>query len=623
MGYNLFGLKVKNGKRGSVLLASIILIVGAGLALVSWLGYVNSSYRSSSRDWGRMNAFYAAESGVERAVDFFNNPNDFPSTYTPTNYTAQSTQPPQYMSLPTIEDDNEVSLYGSDYEYGIFEPYIISWALNTDGSPLIDEGDEAISGDEDLVITRWTYFQDLAAGDNPQVSKTSKIPTFTLTINDQDFPELIIEDPKTHELARVTEIDFKHPIDIELEEGSLPTDFLVITKVIAKGVSPNGVEVRIESLLSENMAYDIAMPGAIVSKATAEFDGNFNIFWGELWTKRDIWIDNVDLGKSPTYILDNQGEIDFSSGNPNNDPWFRLKTEGLIRSANGEEYADGSVSGGFSATQIPIAAGDRYYTPFLETELHVDNEKKFTGRENILQNQVLPFPVFDYDHWKTLCMSYGFGYYFTDQNGNIYGVDHDESSPNYGQTVTKDFDAWFHCDPSDPDYDSIEEKLVFIDSVPTNDAGEPAPLVGGVPLVNNEYHPRNPDDPACMMSTISTSGNSVHTRGALFIVANLTRGGQGNPPSPDELPYFIMPNFETPPSNLKSVPIAHNGLFYSWGQVDFGGNVAVYGCVFAENGFSAGGTPTVYYNVRMRDGSWMNLNVSRVNRTLWNISDNL
>jgi hypothetical protein len=60
------------------------------------------------------------------------------------------------------------------------------------------------------------------------------------------------------------------------------------------------------------------------------------------------------------------------------------------------------------------------------------------------------------------------------------------------------------------------------------------------------------------------------------------------------------------------------------------GQRTFYGSVHADEGFweqfstdpqyTGKGTPSIYFNYRMADGSWLALNQSRVRRSLWDIT---
>lgn len=592
--------KGRSKRRASILLTSVIMMTVAGMGTVSWLSFVNHSVRTADRDRARLTAFYAAEAGVEEVVNYFNRPFDYLGAE-PDNYTTQAYQPPNYALFhPEVVPDR----------YSLFEPYIVVYARGEWGQPLYDSNG-------DLMVTRWSFFQNLAAGNNPAVSKTSKIPTTLLDIEGNE--RLIFRDEAGNELSRVEEIQLLHPEDMELIDGSLPNDFRVVTKAIVTAVSRDGVRVRLESLITENATVSISSPGAIVSRASATFSGNFNVHWGELWTHEDVALpSNWDV-KFPRL---RQGYSWSSS--QNYDPWFRLRTEGVMKDHQGNQFADGRNSSGFASTEIPSTAAN-FFVPFLNETLWRNAggnpDSKMLYRENLLQNQSLAFPEYSYEDWKQHVVSYGFSYFFTDTNGVMYGVETNPDSSSFGEIVGKSYDDWLGVAPDSPDYDDIMRNVVFIDSVPVDDNGNVGPRDSrGVPIVNDTYYPRNPNDPNARVATISISGGSLHTRGAIFVAANMEMTGQGNPPSWSSVPGVVMPNFQPPPSNT-NFRIFHNGLLYSWGRINGGGNRVVYGSVFAEDGFGSNGDPEVYFNVRMKDGSWLNLNASRVNRRLWNFSD--
>lgn len=64
-------------RRASVLMVSIILVFVAAFAVMSWMVFVTDTMRSTERERDRMQAFYAAEAGIELVVDFFNNFENF------------------------------------------------------------------------------------------------------------------------------------------------------------------------------------------------------------------------------------------------------------------------------------------------------------------------------------------------------------------------------------------------------------------------------------------------------------------------------------------------------------------------------------------------------------------
>lgn len=572
-------------------------IVGMGTA--AWLKFVNDSVMAAQRDRDRLTAFYVAEAGIEEIVNYFNRPWDFTGSE-PGNYTTQAFQPANYPIFHT-------ELIPA--RYALFEPYLVAYAMGETGQPLYNNGE--------LMVTRWTYFQNLAAGSNPAVSKTSKIPTALLDISDNE--RLIFRDPNGQAYAWVEEIQLLHPTDMELEEGKLPDEFRIVTKAIVTGVTRDGVRVRLESLITENATVSLTSPGAIVSRASATFDGNFNVHWGEIWAK-----DNVLLPANWDVKLPRLRAGYGWSTSQNYDPWFRFRTEGVLKNAQNTRFADGRDSSGFAENPIPSTASN-YFMPFEHDSLWRNNngnpDSKLLYRENMLQHQQLAFPEYSYTDWKQHVLSFGFRYFFTDTNGVLYGVETNPDSSNFGEIVGKSYDEWLAITPDSPDYHKISDSVVFIDTVPVDNNGNPAPKDGnGLPIINDVYFPRDPAAPNARLATIPVSGGSIHARGAIMVAANMDMTGQGNPPSWKDVPGVIMPNFEPPPQN-ENFRIFHNGLLYSWGRVSGGGNRIIYGSVFAERGFSGNGDPEVFFNIRMKDGSWLDLNASRVNRRLWNFSD--
>ncbi len=636
-------------EKGSVLIVSIILMVVAGVSALSWIGYINSSQRAAIRDRDRVEAFYAAESGVEQIVDFFNNPSHFGTLglSEPSEYTSDIAAQPNNYSFRIPGDFDTTQVTDLPWPYGMFEPYVSSIKYHINGDPIV------ISGS--YVPDNETYFSNTGATndegeiDERAVSRTSKIPTCEIDVS--GLSHFSFKGIKGEETARITEIRLVHPDD--LSDAELPEDERTITKVFSTAVTPSGVEVTVESLITESTILSISSAAAIITRQTGTWNGQFNVFWGEVWAGTDVELSNVELNKMPRY----DESVDFEEGNGSGgtkDKWFRLRTEGVVKD-DGGGYADIREDDGFADAPIDEADGDIYYTPFdpgfatngarsvksndggFQTNAKPDKpanpggggggSSDFEGLENIKQNQELNWPDYDYDELKEYVQSNEFGYFFTDENGNIYGIDTDPNSITYGQYVQKSYHDWFNTSESDSTYNDIDELLVFIDSYPMDDNGDPGPVdANGVPIINETYYPRNPRElpSGATLPTISISGNGTHSHGAFFIAANVTKTGAGNPPSMDSINAanpgtIVMPNDNNPPNGDKK-KVFHNGLFWSWGTVNMGGNPIVYGSIYAEDGYAAGGTPDVYYNYRMADGSWLSLNSSRVKRTLWDIT---
>ncbi len=61
-------------KRGSILFTSILHLTVAAVGVMGLVKFVTSSQGAAVRYRDYFSSFYAAESGVEQVVDFFNNP---------------------------------------------------------------------------------------------------------------------------------------------------------------------------------------------------------------------------------------------------------------------------------------------------------------------------------------------------------------------------------------------------------------------------------------------------------------------------------------------------------------------------------------------------------------------
>ncbi|MEQ8822131.1 MAG: pilus assembly PilX N-terminal domain-containing protein [Sumerlaeia bacterium] len=610
------GSRRSHTQRGSALLVALILITIAAIMLMSWMSLVMSASRSAARDRDYLEAFYAAEAGVEQVVAFFNNADRFPTALVPGTYTTQmAEQPAAYALTHDLHPD----------PYLLFEPYIVNYVrdsdnlpINASGEPIWDPNTNSLVSASsvtslDPVITMWTYFQNINAGSNEAVSKTSKVPTMDLDMS--YFPELIFRGPGGDEVARVSRIQLIHPADADsMSEGPLP-DERVITKVIAHGLTPTGVEVRVESILTENLFLNLRSPAAIITTAAAQFNGQFNVHWGELWAQHDVTMPGSWKNMVPR--LSDTEDYNSAKGV---DKWFRFRTSGEIYD-NQASYADGRDKSGFSSA-VPYETGnsgdpmyDLYTNPYHENYII---DKTLAGLETIRRHQDLDFPGYDYDHVKRFFLQNDMPYYWTDSSGTIYWKDRET-----GVVMSDRYSTLFGVDPSDPEYGDFRENVVFIDSVPVDDSGNPHPT--NPTVINDTYYPRNPHTSIALIPEIAESGSSLHTRGAFFVAVDMDFGGGGSPPSSstilddDGSQYVTLPDG----SSVKSsdhFPVFHNGLMYSWGVLAVSGNRNFFGSVFAEQGYGAGGNPDVYYNYRMRDGSWLQLNVSKVNRTLWDVS---
>lgn len=609
---------LRRPRHGSILVGAVLLMAIAGIAVVSWLLFINDSQRLAQRSRAQVFAFYAAEAGVERVVDFFNNAENYTGEE-PREYDQQALHPANYpLRYPVYPDF-----------YPLFEPYILDYAKNGDDLPvnskfevIWDVDANRLKDGEKPVVTRFTFFQN-RTGTHADVSRTSKIPTAELDITNDET--LVLRDSNDRETGRVVSLSMINPADLDADElAAVTTTGPVIAKVVSVGES-RGVRVTVEFYLTEQQTPFFQSPAAIISEAAVEFSGNFNVAWGEVWARDNVDLGNDILGKLPALDRTKDTYIPQKGNSRAKDPWFRFRTEGVFK--QGDKFADGRIFAGFANNPInKLDNPDVYVTPYHQDYLGRNTRDRingtFVGLDNLKQNTDLEFPHYDYHQWKQTFLEFDMPYYWTDVSGNIYGRERNPASANYGQIVKKSYHDWFHISPSDPNYNDSASQYAFIDSVPTDANGNPAPMVNGVPLINETYYPKPKGDPAARIAEIKVAGQGTHTRGVILCNNNLNLTGQGNPPSWKDLKdsegnnLVLMPDGKVPPEDFK---IFHNGFMFSWGEITGGGNRTFYGSVYAVGGYGSAGTPSVYYNVRMKDGSWIGFRQSRVRRSLWNV----
>ena len=314
----------------------------------------------------------------------------------------------------------------------------------------------------------------------------------------------------------------------------------------------------------------------VLTGAAAAFDANATAHWGEVWAKDPITLPSIVANKVP---------------DPRDDPWFFCRTESVLYLGQAGNYANGASSVGYTSTPIPAGASN-YFQPYLDAV-----DRTFRPFVNLYQNQTLNWPTYSYEIWKTFTLQRGLPYYrtvagsslvfptnadgdfFRDASGNIIVNTADPNGP-------KTFDELFNTDPGSADYNDLNKTYAFID---TTDSNPPA-------------------DSGSNLATISIAGQSTHTHGNFFVAANMRYTGEGNPTS-----YRA----ERPDGSTQLLQkVSHNGFLCLWGQGELGGNRTFYGSVYAARGFAGGGTPDVYYNHKLGDGTFMPI-VSRVSTRLW------
>ena len=476
-------------RRGSILMASVTILLSVGFVVAAYMLFVRDGARSAVRDRSRMAALYAAEAGVAQVVNWYN----FPTSYTATP--------------------------------NPFVPF--TYNLTISQIPYTSYIDPA-------GLTR--YNQGTGGSETP------------VTIPAAALAQLASSPGGTNLVSTVSDITITSPT------GTMPLGGKAVARITSTGRASNGVKQIVSVILQEDAPPYFVAPAAIMSFQGTNSGGNADVHWGEVWAKSNVAMQNNFTGWYP---------------NPTQDQWFKIRTEGMLFKGSLGNYANGDINQGYSSTPIPFGQHN-YYLPYEGTS----NNSWTPYTQTLRQWQKdIPWPNYDYQSWKDYVREHQLPYYKTRPNdSNLYPYNYDTDT--VGGAVS--FDTAFSSNPSSPDYNNPNKLISFID---TTD--------GQAPAANGSN-----------MTTVQCSGNSVHTRGLIFMGANFDKGGAGNPPSmrvqkpPPDLSDFTIP------------AVFHNGFLCSWGTINLQGNATIFGALFARDGFTGGGTPTVYYNSKLGDGSY-------------------
>ncbi len=472
-------------KRASILLTTVVMLVVAGLAILALIQLTTQNVRDVARSEQRLQAFYTAEAGAQRVIDWFNRPEVSPD--------------PEYFSPD--EDGNYVDELGRS---------IITESLEAppDFLPEVRRGaNEAFRGRVTTLIVEPPWSDD---------------PPFTV--------------------ARLTSI----------------------------GEADGGVDATVQMRLMDNRVPSITSPGAILSLRAASSGGQFQVNWGEIWTREALHLPQPLWNRFPT---------------SDDDPWFGVRSETHLRDHQGSDYADGRDRHAYTSTPIEPTAPN-YYQPFLEETLHQSNNN-YRGYENLWQHQQIDWPTYDYETMKHLVQYHGFPIYRTTPEGDLI-TGHDANGEPIVQTFMEVFDSREFANPNEVDPDNAPP-IYFIDTV---DGNPPAP-------------------DGSNMATIRVQGQGPFFHGSFFIAANVRFGGAGNSPSLDH------PRRPDDSIGQRINDTRLYGLFYTYGLAELYGNGDIFGSIIAEGGFEGGGNWEVFYDHRLSDESRTRIG-SRLMADLWN-----
>ncbi len=384
------------------------------------------------------------------------------------------------------------------------------------------------------------FYRDMTSGEFPNM--TAAFATSSEIVVPEDKLSAFTSKYNT-DVAKISEIRLIAP---DPDNDPVPC----LLKVRSEGIAPGGASRRILAYLLPNpiATTEVELGAGLISLSTVAVTGNADVRWGECWSRQPLSVPSESQAKQ---IL--------SSRSPNYDPFARYRTESNLVFDSTWDIGIGKEIFDPNTRRFPGAApAIGYYEAALE---------------QFIPEGELEWPDFKtkYQAFKDHARSHG-RYYSTDINGNIYrdgieDVDH-----------LVDFNIEFgNADRANAPYD-----LVFIDTVDNN--------------------PPTPYDNPANLATIKNSGTGVGMKGVYYVCANIEQTGQGNPA--DLMAEKLVINADGSLGYVYELirKVYLDGVLYSMGTIDYGGNPTIYGSVVTEGGFTGGGVPLIYFNPRLRDG---------------------
>jgi len=377
----------------------------------------------------------------------------------------------------------------------------------------------------------------------------------------------ILRDASGAEVGRVTALKLVRPTSQQI--AKIP---YLICIVRSRGKSTSGTPKLVELYIAYHRLRIDGTPGVILSRDVAAFGGNVGAHWGDIYSRESIMMPNL----SQMITRAEDPWLNFRS-----EQWTVFNTTWKCTDSNWGKPAGTCVA--FQDPDDPIVKGTIVKNTNMPCQGVAYDGYGTKFGDMLWQNQVLKWPVYDYDALKTLAKKKG-RYYGTDSAGNVYrdGI----KDPAHLVTDLKQLNV--AGDRSE--WGSVDYDVVFVD---TTDENPPAP------------------DGSNMIS-LRLSGAGYSWKGFYYLCANLDVSGLGTPSA--------IPCGDPGGAN-HDLNIFMDGILLVNGNLDKGsGNNQIFGSVYAEKGYIGTGTLDVYYNIKLKDGFPFPIQ-SRVDLVMWKIEE--
>jgi len=388
-------------------------------------------------------------------------------------------------------------------------------------------------------------------------------------------------------------------LEVKGPRPSAPTN--TVFTLYSTGVSADGhTEQTIVADVLLSKFSGIAVPSAIAAGGTVSAKGQFNLHWGEAWSLSDIQV--------PGKIAADKFSFNKSFPTVSNDPLVKIITTGMIYGNDGSVLApaappevavppqsvarsprldsyDPEYDNMFQLWDRTSQPGDRLNIP--------DGEGNFPDEFTYVVNELMS--DLEYDLWKELALERG-QYYRPDSSGEFYD---NEGHPLYVDSETNEITRASETNGSSNKRATINALSLYPQSGEFDDDVLPAGIIfidtldGNVPYDNGGGDTNLYD---LKLTGGSTTADYFYTKGVLYICGSLHVGGLG----PGSTPVLSLTNPNT--GSPEEVNIWHNGLIFIEGDFENQGTSAVFGSIVAKKSFHSGGSPEVYYNVRLKSG---------------------